>query len=73
MRAKKKIKKYKELWIKIRDLIRSLTENWNDYDESYIKIKFDSDGELPLNKMIKTPSMIGAVFHENNKYYPQVF
>ena len=41
-----------------------------------MKIKFNSDYELPLNKMIEIPSMIivfRAVFHENNKYYPQLF
>ena len=34
------------------------------------------DDELPLNKTTKTPSIIivvTAVFHENNKYYTQVF
>ena len=41
-----------------------------------MKIKFDSDDKLPLNKTIKIPSMIifvRAVFHENKKYCPQVF
>ena len=41
-----------------------------------MKIKFNSDDKLPLNKTIEIPSMIivvRAVFHENNKYYPQVF
>ena len=41
-----------------------------------MKIKFNSDDELPLNKTIDLDSMIiivRAVFHENNKYYPQVF
>ena len=41
-----------------------------------MKIEFHSDDELPLNKKIEIPSMIivvRAVFHENNKYYPQVF
>ena len=40
------------------------------------KIKFSSDDELPLNKTIEIPSMriVGrAVFHEDNKYYLQVF
>ena len=45
MKAKKK--KYEELWNKIRDLIRSITKNLNDYDEKYMKIKFDSDDNLP--------------------------
>ena len=48
----------------------------DDYDEKYMKIKFNSDDELPLNKMIKIPTMtvlVRAIFLENNKYYPQVF
>ena len=41
-----------------------------------MKLKFDLDNELLLNKIIEIPSMIvvvRAVFHENNKYYPQFF
>ena len=41
-----------------------------------IKIKFNSDNELPLNKTIEISRMtvvVRAIFHENNKYYPQVF
>ena len=41
-----------------------------------MKIKFNLDDELPLNKMIEIPSMIivvRAISHENNKYYPQFF
>ena len=51
--SKEKIKKYEEPWIKIRDSIRSITKNLNNY-EKYMKIKFDSDGDynLPLNKAI---------------------
>ena len=73
MKAKKK--QYEELWIKIKDLIRS-TKNSDDYGEKYMKIKFNSDDELPLNKTIGIHTMtivVRAVFHENNKYYPQVF
>ena len=32
-KKKKKKKKSEELWIKIRDLIRSITKNSDDYDE----------------------------------------
>ena len=41
-----------------------------------MKIKLNSDDELPLNKTIEISSMIivvRAVSYENNKYYPQVF
>ena len=54
----------------------SITKNSDDYDETYVKIKFNSDDKLPLNRMIEIPSMVivvRAVFLENNKYYPQVF
>ena len=34
-----------------------------------MKIKFNLDGELSLNKTIEIPSMIIVnVFHENNKF-----
>ena len=71
--SKEKIKKLEELWIKIRNLIRSITKNLDDYHEKYMKIKFDSDENLPLNKTIEIPIVtivIRAVFHENNKFYP---
>ena len=61
---------------KIRDLTRLKTKNSDDYDEKYMKIKFNSNGKLPLNKMKEIPSMIiivWAIFYENNKHYAQVF
>ena len=73
--SKEIINKYEELWIKTRDLISSVTKNSDDYEEKYIKIKFDSDDKLPLNKTIEIPVMIivvRAIFYENNKYYPAV-
>ena len=65
--SKKIIKKYEELWSKIRDLISSITKN--SVDEKYLKIKFNLDDELLLNKTVETHRMIivvGAVFHKNN-------
>ena len=41
-----------------------------------MKLKFNLNDELPLNKMIEIYGMIIIVrvsFHGNNKYYPQVF
>ena len=59
----------------MKNLIRSITKNLYDYDEKHIKSKFDSDDELPLNKIIEVPITtiaVSGVFLENNKYYPQV-
>ena len=53
-----------------------MSENSNDHDDKYMKIKFDSNDEIPLNKTIEIPRMIivvGAVFHVNGKYYPSDF
>ena len=55
-------KKKEELWSKIRDLIRSITKNSDHYDEKYIKIKFNSDDELLINKTIGFPSMTIASY-----------
>ena len=66
---------YEEILIKIRDLIRSLTKNSDDYGKRYMKIKFYLDDELPLNKTVEIPStaiVVRAIFYENNKYYLQV-
>ena len=71
--SKEEIKEYEERWDKIRDLIRSINKNSDDYDERYMKIKFNSDDDLPLNKVIETPTItivVRAVFHEINKHYP---
>ena len=53
-------------------LIRSITKKGDDYDERYIRIKFNLDDKLPLNKLIEILNII-IVFHENQKYYPQLF
>ena len=41
-----------------------------------MKIKFNSDDDLPLNKTLefhKIIIVVRAVFHENNNNFPQVF
>ena len=43
--------------MKIGDLIRSITKDSDGYDENYIKIKFNLDDELPLNKAMQIPTM----------------
>ena len=41
-----------------------------------MKIKFDSDDNLPLNKQLKFPTMTivaRSVFEDEGKFYPQVY
>ena len=61
--------------MKIRDLIDQIKKS-DDYDEKYMKIEFDSNDKLLLNKLIQIPVMaivVRGIFYQNNKYYPQVF
>ena len=58
MKSKKKLTNMKNCGVKIKYLIRSMTKISNDYDKKYIKIKFNSDNELLLNKKQK--------LHDNN-------
>ena len=47
-----------------------------DYEIDYMKIKFNSDENLPLKKQLRFHNMtitIRSVFEENGKLYPQVF
>ena len=69
---KDKLKIYQELWNKIRYLIKSITINSDNYDKKYMKIKFNSDDDLPLKKMVELQNMVivvRSVFQEDNKYY----
>ena len=41
-----------------------------------MKIRFESDNNLPLNKILKLQMLtviVSSVFQEDGKYYPQVF
>ena len=72
MKTKEELKKYEKLLIKIRDLKKSITKNLDEFDEKYMKIKFNSDDKLSLNKAIELPAMtivVRAISYENNKYH----
>ena len=56
--------------------IIKLDDDWLEYAKDYMKIKFSSDDDLPLNKPLKFHNItvtIRCVFSEDNKLYPQVF
>ena len=67
----------KSCGIKSNDLIRSITNNSENYDEKCMKTKFNSDDDdLPSKKTLELRNVIKVIrsgFHEGNKYYLQVF
>ena len=79
MKTKMKIKnyvKYNDVFNRIRDKIKEINSNECDYEKDYMKIKFNSDDDLPSNKSLKFRLMnitIRSVFGQDGKRYPQVF
>ena len=69
--------KYAEVWSGIKDQIKKINNNSvGEYDKDYMKIKFDSDDNLPLNKVLKfhvLTIIIRNVFEKDGKYYSQIF
>ena len=73
---KELLKKYNDVFNGIRDKIKEINSDECDYEKDYMKIKFNSDDDLPLNKSLKFRLMaitIRYVFEEDCKLYPQVF
>ena len=56
--------------------IKEINSNECEYEKDCMKMKFNSDDDLPLNKSLKFRLMtitIRNVFEEDGKLYPQVF
>ena len=68
---KEVLKKYADVWDGIKNKIKAINGGEeNDYGKDYIKIKFNSDEDLPLNKPLKFHAMtiiIRSVFEEDGK------
>ena len=73
---KEALENYKELWNEIKYQIKIIRGNkLIEYGKDFMKIRFESDDDLPLSKILSVPVCIitaGSVFQENSNYYPQV-
>ena len=73
---KELLKKYNDVWNGIKNKIKEVSDSECDYEKDYMKIKFNSDDNLPLNKPLKFNLMTItaiSVFEEDDKFYPQLF
>ena len=68
--------KYTELWDEIKYLIKTINGcEAGEYEKDFMKIRFESEDNLPLNKTLKlhmVTVIVRSVF-EDGKYYPQIF
>ena len=71
------LKKYAKVWRGIGDQIKKIYDGRSrEYGKDYMKIKFSSDDDLPLNIVLKfriLTIIIRNVFEKASKYYPQFF
>ena len=71
------LKKWAVVWDKIKNEMKAINGGEeNNYGKDYMKIKFNSDDDLPLNRPQKLHAMtiiIRSVFEEGGKLYPQVW
>ena len=70
---KELLEKYNNVFNTIKDKITEVNRSECDYEQDYMKIKFNSDDDLPLHKSLKFRLMtitIRHTFKEDGKLYP---
>ena len=71
------LRKHLEVWNGIKDCIDIInTFKLGEYDKDYMKIKFNSNDNILLNKQLNFLTItviIRNIFEKDGKYYPQIF
>ena len=76
MKIKSYLKKYNDVFNGIINKIKKISDDECNYEKDYMKIEFNSDDDLPLNKKLKFHNItitIRSTFEEDGKLYRQVF
>ena len=70
------LRKFANVWKSIRAKIEENTGGIVQYDKDYMKIKFESNDNLPTDNIInmhQVTIIIRSAFAQNGKFYPQLF
>ena len=70
------LRKLASIWKSIRAKIEENRDGIVQYDKDYMKIKFESNDNLPINNIVNMQQVtiiIRSVFAQNGKIYPQLF
>ena len=74
---KEVLKKYTELWNGIKNEIETINGGKKgEYGKDFMKIKFNADNNLSLNKPLKLHLLtiiVRCIFEEDGKFYPQLY
>ena len=71
------LEKYTKPWSEIKYHIQTVNAGKSvEYDKDYMRIEFNSDDNLPLNKILKLHMLtiiVRSVFEEEGKNYPRAY
>ena len=70
------LRNFANIWKSIRAKIEENTGGIVQYDKDYMKIKFESNDNLPTDNIVnmhQVTIIIRSVFAQNGKFYPQLF
>ena len=70
------LRKFANIWKRIRAKIEETSDDFVQYDKDYMKIKFESNDILPTDNIInmhQVTIIIRLVFQKGNKLYPQIY
>ena len=71
------LKKYTNFWDGIKNKIEKINgSKKGEYGKDFMKIKFNTDDNLPLNKPLKLHLLtiiVRCIFEEDSKFYPQLY
>ena len=74
---KEVLEKYTELWDGIKNEIETINGGKKGrYGKDFVKIKFNTDDSLPLNKPLKLHLLtviVRCIFEEDGTFYPQLY
>ena len=60
----------------IKNLIKRVNDKPGEYEQDFMKIRFESHDNLSLGRRLKLHMftvIVRSVFEEDGKYYPQIF
>ena len=71
------LKKYTDFWDGIKNKIEKINgSKKGEYGKDFMKIKFNTDDNLPLSKPLKLDlltTIVRCIFEEDSKFYPQLY
>ena len=75
--SKEVLKKYKEIWYGVENEIETINGGKKgEYSKDFMKIKFNTDDNLPLNTPLKfhlLTIIVRCIFEEDGKFHPQLY